>query len=231
MPHPILARSTRPTPPAARALILAAVGFLVAGGLHLVEVFGENDVAASSSLRTADASQAAMAQDVFALEPAAGPREPPASDPGPVEALPGDDAPSDRLLAEIARRQAELDLRQQALDERAREIALDEDELTRLLAALRREREGLEAGLDAAQTASAAEIRRLVAIYEGMKPKEAARILGAMPADAAAAILRPMKEARSAPILARMSADQAFAVTVRLAERGTPLPADRAAPP
>ncbi|WGF87616.1 MotE family protein [Marinivivus vitaminiproducens] len=206
-------------------MAIACGGFVLAAALRLADLHGQLE---PSEPGPTAASAVLVPADPFAIEPAAGPtaEATPASADAPAAA-----APSDRLLAEVARRQAELDVWQATLAERERTVELDEKEVVGLLAELRREREGLQAGMAAVRDEATAEIKRLVAIYEGMKPKDAARILEAMPADAAAAILRPMREARSAPILARMAADRAFAVTVQLAGRQERLRTSAAATP
>ena len=62
-------------------------------------------------------------------------------------------------------------------------------------------------------------IRSLVRIYEGMKPKDAARILNTLETDILIAVMERMSERKSAPILAEMDSDRARQVTTLLAER------------
>ena len=62
-------------------------------------------------------------------------------------------------------------------------------------------------------------IESLVRIYEGMKPKDAARILNTLEIDILINVMERMSERRSGPILAEMDSERAREVTTLLAER------------
>jgi flagellar motility protein MotE (MotC chaperone) len=64
-----------------------------------------------------------------------------------------------------------------------------------------------------------AELRRLVAIYEAMKPEEAARIFETMDGTVLLDVVTRMGERRLAPVLAQMTPARAQALTVAMANR------------
>ncbi len=61
------------------------------------------------------------------------------------------------------------------------------------------------------------ESKRLISIYEKMKPKEAANIFNEMAPNIAAELLRTMKEDQSSEILAKMNPKNAYEITLSLA--------------
>lgn len=61
------------------------------------------------------------------------------------------------------------------------------------------------------------ESKRLISIYEKMKPKEAANIFNEMAPNVAAELLRTMKEDQSSEILAKMNPKNAYEITLSLA--------------
>jgi flagellar motility protein MotE (MotC chaperone) len=65
-------------------------------------------------------------------------------------------------------------------------------------------------------------LKSLVAIYEKMKPKDAAAIFEEMDLDLLVDVLRRMKETKSAPIIAAMEPKKAEALTTALATRREP---------
>lgn len=64
-----------------------------------------------------------------------------------------------------------------------------------------------------------ARVNSLVKIYEGMKPKDAARIFNTLDLDVLLRVVSQMSERKSAPILASMSADRARTLTMMLMEQ------------
>lgn len=72
------------------------------------------------------------------------------------------------------------------------------------------------------------DIRRMVSIYEAMKPKDAARIFGDLETDIVIDVLDRMPERRSAPIIAELADTKAREVTRIMMQRRA-LPGDRTA--
>jgi flagellar motility protein MotE (MotC chaperone) len=164
----------------------------------------------------------------FALpEPAAGPE--PATAPGdaagPVHLFEpaGQQAGCDpRLLRAIDEQRRQLDARSSDLADRARMLEVIEARAKEQVQALRAERRALETTLERVDTEAEAEIARLVEIYENMKPKDAARIFEAMPAEVAAGFVRRMAEKKSALVMGNLNAEHAYAITLALANSRHP---------
>jgi flagellar motility protein MotE (MotC chaperone) len=89
--------------------------------------------------------------------------------------------------------------------------------------ALQAERRALEATLAGVDREAEAGIAHLVEIYESMKPKDAARIFEAMPAEVAAGFVRRMAEKKSALVMGNLNAEHAYAITLALANSRAPL--------
>lgn len=133
-----------------------------------------------------------------------------------------DPALADLLAAErqsLSDRQTELDLRAQML-------AAAEKKAGEQLARLDQARQDVASLLDRRAAMAKADLQRLVAIYESMKPKDAARLLNETDVEILVDLLDLMQERRSAPILAEMEAAKVNQLTRTLALRRV-LPADR----
>lgn len=94
---------------------------------------------------------------------------------------------------------------------------------TERLSALREEVQGV---LDQLVASEESEVRRVIAVYEGMKPEEAARLLDGLDMSITMVIFSGMSERRAAPILARMNPVRAQAISRILVEMAK-LPEDR----
>ncbi|PWC35150.1 flagellar motor switch protein [Azospirillum sp. TSO22-1] len=94
------------------------------------------------------------------------------------------------------------------------------------LAEIKREIEGL---MKQRSTLQQEDIRRMVAVYEAMKPRDAARILSDLDTDVVIDVLDHMAERRSAPILAELADAKAREVTRTILQRRA-LPGDRVLP-
>jgi flagellar motility protein MotE (MotC chaperone) len=142
--------------------------------------------------------------------------EAPVSRPPPV----ADERPADaRLLAEVRRRQTQLDAREQALQTRASQIAAAEELAKRELAELARLRTGLEAMVAHETSAADADIDLLVGLYQNMRPPQAAAVLGKLAPAKAALILEKIETRSAGPILAAMDPAAALAVTEEIEQR------------
>jgi flagellar motility protein MotE (MotC chaperone) len=174
----------------------------------------------------ADARTAPEASALLLAEPAAGP----ATADGPVG--PAADAPpfdpseppacDPRMLRAIDERSRQLDARSSDLAARGRMLEVIEARAREQVQALRAERSALESTLARVDGEAEAGIVRLVEIYENMKPKEAARIFEAMPAEIAAGFVRRMAEKKSALVMGNLDAGHAYAITLALANSRVP---------
>lgn len=114
--------------------------------------------------------------------------------------------------AELAQRQAEIDLASEKLK-------LEQSRLDELKSAL----EGLMAKAEASQTD---DVRRLVALYSNMKPKDAANIMNDLDIEVSVMVLGTMSERTAAPILAGLNPVRARAISKIILERSK-LPGDQ----
>jgi flagellar motility protein MotE (MotC chaperone) len=166
------------------------------------------------------------ASDALLVEPAAGPEPADASlDPGIAQPfdLSGQHAECDpRLLRALDERGRQLDAWSSDLAARARMLEVIEARASEQVQALQAERKAPEATLTRVDQEAEAEIARLVEIYENMKPKEAARIFEAMPAEVAAGFVRRMAERKSALVMGNLNAEHAYAITLALANSHVP---------
>lgn len=117
----------------------------------------------------------------------------------------------------LQRQEAQARLRLQAL-------AAADAEIQKKLDALREAETRLRDTIALAETASEDDINRLVAVYEAMKPKEAAVLFDAMEPSFSAGFLGRMRPEIAAPILAGMRTEAAYSVSAILAGRNAGVP-------
>jgi flagellar motility protein MotE (MotC chaperone) len=139
--------------------------------------------------------------------------------------VPGDTSPAQRALLErLQERRKELDTKQRDLELRENLIKEAEARLEQRMNELR----ALENPAGAENPNDSPKMKNLVIMYEGMKPKEAARIFEKLDATILVGIARAMKPVKLAEVLAVMNPDAAQQLTVELARGTSP---DRAMPP
>jgi flagellar motility protein MotE (MotC chaperone) len=179
-----------------------------------------------------DASNAFAAGEA----PKAAPKAAPAATPtkegtaeGPPMCLPVDLAKEAGISAAEFRLLQSLQERRQTLDSRERDIVTRENVLkaadTRIgerMTALRGVEGNIQKLLGQVDDLEAARLASLVAVYEKMKPKDAARIMEGLEAEVLIKIAQRMKTQPMANILANMSGERARMVTQRLAEIDSP---------
>jgi flagellar motility protein MotE (MotC chaperone) len=169
-----------------------------------------------------------QAIDPLMAEPAAGPepsQAPSGSEPGmvAVDERDGQSAVCEpHLLRALEERSRELDAWSSQLADRARMLEVIEVRAAEQVQALKAQREALETVLASVEEGTEVEVTRLVKIYENMKPKEAARIFEAMPAEVAAGFIRRMNEGKSALVMGRLAAEHAYAITLAMANHPAP---------
>lgn len=110
-----------------------------------------------------------------------------------------------KALAELASRKAEIAAAREALTA----------ELRRLKASSR----GVSGSRTNRQVAVEDDISRLVAVYEAMKPKEAAAVLQALPPDYSAELLMRVNPETGARVIAAMEPDKAAVLTTYMGAR------------
>ncbi len=128
------------------------------------------------------------------------------------------------LLEENKARAAELDARESALDERMQTLALVEASVTERLAQLEQAELALRATMSQADKAAETDIGQLTAVYENMKPEQAAALFQKMEPSFAAGFLGRMRSDSAAAILSGLEPDLAYSISVELAGRNAHVP-------
>ena len=167
-------------------------------------------LAASGALRLGNGVGAALARLPDATDPAGGPLACP--------------EPPEALAAALRARAAQVEAQEAALADRMAALALADRSLSQRLTDLRAAEEELSATLALADGAAEADLSRLTAVYETMKPKDAALLFEAMAPSFAAGCLGRMLPEAAAAVLSGMSPDAAYAISVLLAGRNADVP-------
>lgn len=123
------------------------------------------------------------------------------------------------LLQDLSKRREELVAREQELESRARLLDAAESRLETQIAELQELRKNIEGLVRKYDEQEQSELESVVKIYETMKPKDAARILGELEMETLLGIMDRMKERKTAPILAAMEPERAREVTAELARQ------------
>lgn len=210
----MIARPSRP----ARALLFIALCFGASAATRL----GDVGMAAAQNL------SAAAQAELDALRPPEPTVLPPNSSkdaPKSLSAQAGDcTAPPGPLLIAIRERAAEIDQRELRVVEREKLLEVAEARIRAEIRRLEEAEKKLAATLAIADGASERDVAQLVAVYEAMKPKEAAAIFNGMEPRFAAGFLARMRADTAAGILAAMREDLAYAATAVMAGRHVNVP-------
>lgn len=169
---------------------------LVLGVIFFVSFIGRFAVLAS------DMAAGAAAESKVAAEPAA-----------VAECIDGD------LASAVKDRMYALDQRETAIGDREAELKTYEAQVEKRLAELETANNQLQANIQTVQNARNADIQKLAAIYEGMKPAQAGSIINEMDAKFAAGLLSEMNNEQAAQVVAAMDSQKAYLVSVILANR------------
>lgn len=138
------------------------------------------------------------------------------------------DTPADfeALLSALKSREQLVQSRENQMRARVQALAVADREIEEKLARLAEAEEWLRATLALADTAAEDDIARLVAVYEAMKPKDAAILFEEMAPDFAAGFLGRMRPEAAAGVLAGLSPQAAYSLSVILAGRNASVPQD-----
>lgn len=180
------------------------------GGLFLLALF----LAASGLLRIGDGIGQAFAEGAPAQE-AASPPTPAACEP---------DGGAADLLASLRARATRLGEQERKAADREQALRLAREEIDAKLAELAAAEEKLAATVAVADQAADKDVARLVAMYEAMKPKDAAKLFGEMDPDFAAGFLARMRPEAAAAILAGLEPERAYTISAVLAGRNAKAP-------
>jgi flagellar motility protein MotE (MotC chaperone) len=134
---------------------------------------------------------------------------------------------SPAALAEaLSVREDRLTVREAALNDRQAALALADQAITDRLAKLEETEIRLRETLALADGAAEADIERLTAVYQAMKPKDAAALFEAMAPEFAAGFLGRMTPESAAAILSGMSSEAAYGISVIVAGRNSGAPTE-----
>lgn len=146
--------------------------------------------------------------------------------PGQVQAIPAPAAcETPAALADALRlREERLMTQEAALRDRLAALALADAAMKERLTQMQAMEDELRATLALADGAAEADISRLTAVYQAMKPKDAAALFETMSPEFAAGFLGRMPPESAAAILSGMSAEAAYGVSVIVAGRNANAP-------
>ncbi len=121
------------------------------------------------------------------------------------------------ILKETLKKLAYLDKREAEIMEQERLLETSDRRIREQVAKLKLIKEEIVESAKLADSTINRESKRVISIYEKMKPKDAANIFNEMLPDVAAELLRTMKEDQSSQILSKMNPKNAYDVTLSLA--------------
>lgn len=128
------------------------------------------------------------------------------------------------LLEDTQERARVLSEREAELETRLQALSLIEAAVTQDLARLEEAEAKLRATMASADKAAETDIGRLTAVYENMKPDQAAALFQLMEPSFAAGFLGRMRADAAAAILAGLEPDLAYSISVVLAGRNASVP-------
>lgn len=137
---------------------------------------------------------------------------------GPVPLSAGGNTLTEQTLLErLAARRTELDARQQELDMRAALVDAAEKRIEERATTLQTIEQQIAALVEQRKQMEEGQFASIVAMYETMKPKDAAAIFNTLDLEILVRVARQMSPRKMAPILAVMETTRAQELTVRLA--------------
>lgn len=176
------------------------------GALLIVSLF----LATSGALRVGAGVGAALANAAAEPEPAPVPQNCP-------------ETPA--ALAEAFKvKETNLNAREAALDDRVAALALSEAAINQRIDEMTAVETELKKTLKIADGAAEADLARLTAVYEAMKPSDAAKLFSTMAPEFAAGFLGRMNPGSAAAVIAGMPADEAYSISVLIAGRNALVP-------
>ncbi len=122
----------------------------------------------------------------------------------------------DPTLTSLRRIRAELDQRSHKLDQRAHALAQAEEKLKQRIAELQQLEASIQQRLADESKIKNKKIKRLTAVYEGMKPQSAAPVIAKMKLATVVKIFLLMDEKKVGKILSFLPPDQAVAISQAL---------------
>lgn len=168
----------------------------------------------SAALRLAIGAEAALAEGEAASDPAAPPQ---------VADCPMPEV-SDEVIAALTAREARLTTAELQFADRMQALRVAETEIDTKLAELRAAEDSLARTLALADSAAEDDVARLTAVYENMKPDQAAALFQQMDPAFAAGFLARMRPDAAAGILSGLPPETAYTISALLAGRNANAP-------
>ncbi len=128
------------------------------------------------------------------------------------------------MVVRLQERAAELDQREAELEARAAALRVVEAQIAAQIAALEEAERRLSATIAQADRALEEDLVRLTAVFEAMKPEQAARVFSEMAPEFAAGLLGRLRPETAAAIMAGIEPRLAYAVSAILAGRNANVP-------
>jgi flagellar motility protein MotE (MotC chaperone) len=128
------------------------------------------------------------------------------------------------LITALTEREAQVVEREKQIEMRLRALSVADSEIEKRLLALTEMEQNLRATLSLADEASEKDILGLTAVYESMKPKDAAALFEQMEPNFAAGFLGRMRPDVAASVMAGLSPQVAYSISVVLAGRNANAP-------
>ena len=130
------------------------------------------------------------------------------------------------VIEALKSREERLEHRETALAERLSSLSLAETVIENKLKELKAAEESLAETLARSDGAAEGDLSRLTAVYEAMKPKDAALLFETMAPDFAAGFLGRMRPEAAAAVMSGMNPESAYTISVLLAGRNALVPTD-----
>ena len=143
---------------------------------------------------------------------------------GPAHAQALDRTDMTTLLYALQEREARVTAREKQIAMRTKALAVANTEIQKRLVVLEQTEEALRATLSLADSAAENDIAKLTAVYENMKPKDAAALFEAMEPKFAAGFLGRMRPDAAAAIMTGLTPESAYTISVILAGRNAKVP-------
>ena len=129
-----------------------------------------------------------------------------------------------KMLETIQAKEAEIEAREKEQNSREKTLEAAGEEISARLAELKEAEDNLRATIAITDGASESDLSKLTAVYENMKPKDAAALFEAMEPDFAAGFLSRMRPDAAANVMAGLPPELAYSISVILAGRNANAP-------
>ncbi len=184
---------------AGRGVLSIIAGMLIASGL----------------IRIGNEAEQAFATEQEVVADNTGPGDPAACDPANQNAA---------LLQAYQTREERITTREAQLEDRLQAMRVAEAEITERLAQLQAAQTSLAETISVADSAAEQDLGQLTAVYENMKPQDAAALFETMEPDFSSGFMGRMRPEIAAAIMAQLQPATAYAISAILAGRNANAP-------